>query len=317
MRNPQPVLDHGGSSSPPPSGGWMFPAGHKVYQKFLRVDGHELNSDRESDSIKALQEMLNKHSMPGGANIPVTGKYWTATDTEVRLCQRLHLPPADPTMQSYVGPKQFEHLKAATGAPYVWVPGDNSTPITPPPTSPPPAPVSWFVPPSIKKLLGEVDVRWPGRDKSSDGTIGDYAHSTSKSEHNPVGHQYGPEFGTEGAVHAVDITADNPELVAAVMDGAVGDDRVWYVIHAGKILSRTYNWANRDYTGSNPHNTHIHISLRSEDKDKALFAENSTADWLSADTPTPPPVEPPPADDKVSKDEVRDWMREGQERFGL
>ena len=115
-----PWINAGGGSAPP-SGGWLFPAGHKVYAKYLKVDGHELNSDRESDSIKALQEMLNRHKMPGGTNLPVTGKYWTQTDQEVRLCQRLHIPREDAPMKSYVGPQQFQHLKAETGAPYVWV----------------------------------------------------------------------------------------------------------------------------------------------------------------------------------------------------
>lgn len=313
MRNPQSVLDHGGSVAPPPSSGWMFPAGQKVYQKFLRVDGHELNSDRVSDSIKALQEMLNRHSMPGGANIDVTGKYWTQTDTEVRLCQSLHLPPADPQMKSYVGPKQFEHLKAATGAPYEFVPGDNSVPITPPPTSPPPA-VKWFVPPSINKLLSEVNEKWPGRDKSSDGTIGDYEHSRSQSEHNPVGHEFGPEFGTPGAVHAVDITADNPALVGAVMRAAIGDARVWYVIHNRFIYSKTYDWAERPYNGSNPHTSHVHISLKADDKDAALFAENDTSQWLRDDVA---PVDPPPSDGVVAKSELRAWLDEGYQRFNL
>lgn len=312
IMDPQPAIDHAGGGGTPPSSGWMFPAGHKVYQKYLKVDGHELNQDRESDSIKALQEVLNRHSMPGGKNMPVTGKYWTATDDEVRLCQSLHLPPEDPEMKSYVGPGQWKHLAEATGCPYVWVPGDNTSPAP----DPAPPPVQWFVPPSINKLLGEVNERWPDRDKSSDGTIGDYQHSKSQSEHNPVGTEFGPEFGTPGAVHAVDITADNPDLVQAVMKAAVGDDRVWYVIHDGKILSRTYDWANRDYNGSNPHETHIHISLRAEDKDKALFAENDTTSWLFP-VLLPPDPEPLPDPEVVSKDEVREWMREGKERFGL
>lgn len=123
MLNPQAMFDWQPASAPPPaSGKWIFPSGHKVYAKYLKVNGHEQNPDRESDSIKALQEMLNKHKMPGGTNLPVTGKYWTQTDTEVRLCQRLHIPPADAAMKSYVGPKQFAHLKSAVGAPYIWVP---------------------------------------------------------------------------------------------------------------------------------------------------------------------------------------------------
>lgn len=65
---------------------------------------------RDSDSVKNLQRALNAHKMPGGRNLPVTGNYLNGTDDEVRLCQRLHLPPADPKRKSYVGPKQAKHL---------------------------------------------------------------------------------------------------------------------------------------------------------------------------------------------------------------
>lgn len=65
---------------------------------------------RDSESVKNLQRKLNAHKMPGGRNLPITGYYGPQTDQEVRLCQRLHLPPADPKGKSYVGPKQAAHL---------------------------------------------------------------------------------------------------------------------------------------------------------------------------------------------------------------
>ena len=104
----------------------------------------------------------------------------------------------------------------------------------------------------------------------------------------------------------MDITADNPDLVDAVLKAAVGDDRVWYVIHKGKIISRTYGWANNDYKGSNPHDSHIHISLRSDSKDSALFAENNTTSWLDpvmkvADPAPQEPQAPEPVDEAADK----------------
>lgn len=292
--NPQPWLDAGAGTAPPPATKWAFPSGSKVYRSKVGFDAHETNPDRESDSIKMLQEMLNAHTMPGGHNLPITGKYWIGTDQEVRLCQRLHLPPADPERQSFVGPKQFAHLKTATGAPYVWhddgpyVP-PSGKPEPPPDPGPPEWDGQWHVPASLRALRAEVDQRWPDRDKSSDGTIGDPAHSVSKSEHNPVGHPFGPAYGTAGAVHAMDITARGIE-VDEVLAGLIGDQRVWYVIYDRKIWSKNYGpWDERFYTGSNPHTTHIHVSLAADNQAMGLRNELDASAWLDDDGPPPDP----------------------------
>ena len=121
-----------------------------------------------------------------------------------------------------------------------------------------------------------------------DGTIGDVAHSKTKNEHNPVGHPNGPEFGTPGAVHALDITAMGIDA-QLVVDSLIGDGRVWYVIFSGSIWSKTYNWAQRDYNGSDPHNTHIHVSLAADDQTSAVANENDVGSWLQTDTTDPDP----------------------------
>lgn len=275
MRDPRPVLDWQPSGS---SGGWLFPAGSKMYRSKLCLDGHESNADRVSDSIKMLQEMLNRHSMPGGSDLPVTGRYWTQTDAEVRLCQRLHIPPEDPVMRSYVGHGQWQHLAAAVGAPYVW--HDDGPPRLPDePGTPDPPQSAWHPAASLVQLRDEVDGRWPDRDRSSDGMIGDAAHATSLSEHNPVGHPYGPQYGTPGCVHAIDVTARGIDAEAVVC-AAIRDPRVWYVIFDGSIWSKTYGWERRAYTGSNPHTTHLHISLAADDQTSAVRNESDLSLWL-------------------------------------
>lgn len=106
---------------------------------------------------------------------------------------------------------------------------------------------------SLDGLFNEVDKTWPKRDRRTDGWIGDSSHAARPSEHNPDDH---------GIVHAVDIDIDGinvPRLLKAL----IGADPVWYVIHNGKIWSRTYGWAAKRYTGSNPHTGHIHVSIRS------------------------------------------------------
>lgn len=138
----------------------------------------------------------------------------------------------------------------------------------------------FFVSPSLLALRAQVDARWPGRSRASDGAVGDIYHARSRSEHNPVGSPHGPVYGTPGAVHALDITSAGIST-SAVLDAVVGDPRVWYVIYAGRIWSRTYGWRPMPYFGD-PHFSHIHISLASRTQREAVWAENSTGSWFGS-----------------------------------
>jgi peptidoglycan hydrolase-like protein with peptidoglycan-binding domain len=142
--------------------------------------------------------------------------------------------------------------------------------------------MNWHVAPSLAALRSEINASWPGRDRSSDGTIGDLRHQAGSNGHNPVGHPGGPAFGTRGAVHAMDITARGID-VDAVLSAVIGDPRVWYVIHDGRIWSRTSGWAARSHSGD-PHSTHIHINLREDSPAAAIAAETDTRRWLGGAT---------------------------------
>lgn len=283
---------------------WKHAPGSKVFGRYTKFDGHEQNSDRHSLSIEMIQEMLNNHSMPGGSSLPITGKYWTGTDAEVRLCQRLHgkefgQSNPDSINKSSVGPKQFEHLKKATGAPYVYVDDRNNSSnvgsgSSSGSTDSSDASIAWFVPASLIALRDEVDAKWPNRDKRSDGTIGDYLHSQSQSEHNPVGHKFGPKYGTVGAVHAIDITANGIDT-DILLKAVIGDHRVWYCIYDGYIWSKNHGpWTPRVYTGSDPHKTHVHISLRADSPAEALRSEKDIDVWMKTEPPEIEPDQPPP-----------------------
>lgn len=158
----------------------------------------------------------------------------------------------------------------------------------------------WFVAPSLKTLFAEINAAWPNRDKSTDGTIGDAAHSSRDSQHNP--NDDPNDSVPDGAVTAADIDKDGIN-VKKVLNKLIGDDRVWYVIYDGVIWSRTYGWTARKYNGSNPHTSHIHVSLV-----QSRAAVNSTAGWglkpistgggggkmPGAAKPAPKPVQPAP-----------------------
>lgn len=119
---------------------------------------------------------------------------------------------------------------------------------------------SWKTAPALITLLDQVNAKWPGRSKSSDGTIGDASHSSRESDHNP---------NSSGIVCALDITNDPPhgvvsENIAEALRVAK-DPRLQYVISNKKIANvdiREGKW--RSYYGANPHDHHCHISLRQE-----------------------------------------------------
>ena len=134
-------------------------------------------------------------------------------------------------------------------------------------------------------LLGQVNERWPKRDKASDGWIGDASHQASVSDHNPCWSCTGDRYGV---VRARDFDADLGGKGA--MDRLAGqlrryardrkdDDRLAYIIWDGAIASVTYGWEWRPYSGANDHAHHMHVSftargdLRTAKFDLPIFTE--------------------------------------------
>lgn len=139
--------------------------------------------------------------------------------------------------------------------------------------------MAWELAPALKALISDVNQEWPNRSKALDGTIGDAAHAARKSEHNP-NREPGDDV-PDGYVTAADITAEGINT-GRLIDVLIRDPRVWYVIHKGRIYSRTYGFADRAYTGSNPHTGHIHVSLVQTRK-----ACDDQSDWLAGREETP------------------------------
>jgi hypothetical protein len=126
--------------------------------------------------------------------------------------------------------------------------------------------MAWRLAGSLVVLFDEVNRAAPNRSKASDGTIGDEAHATRDSDHNP----YIIDSNGMGVVRAANITHDpgsgcNCRIIAerARKLGANGDPRIRYVIFEGKIASASSSpaWAWRPYGGSNGHYMHVHVSV--------------------------------------------------------
>jgi hypothetical protein len=132
----------------------------------------------------------------------------------------------------------------------------------------------WRVAESLQRLLEQVNQMAPGRSKASDGSIGDPRHQSRNSDHNPW-----VVDGNIGVVTARDITHDpvNGCDAQKIADSIVAsrDPRVKYIIWNRRICnSKVQPWTWRPYTGTNPHNKHVHISVLPE---KAKY--DSRADW--------------------------------------
>ena len=147
---------------------------------------------------------------------------------------------------------------------------------------------------SLDVLVDEFNTLFPGRSTLSDGWIGDAAHASRDSDHNPW-----VKDGAVGVVTAEDITEDNEGGHSEIIDWAFAiiierrDPRVKYLIHEGPIC-RSYDkpgipaWTWSKYTGLNAHTKHGHVSVLPE---KRFY--DSTAPWglLTASKPKPkPPV---------------------------
>ncbi|MCE7796381.1 hypothetical protein LWE61_07375 [Sphingobium sufflavum] len=128
-----------------------------------------------------------------------------------------------------------------------------------------PAVRRWRIAEGLLKLREQVNAKAPNRSKTSDGAIGDAAHATRNSDHNPW-----LVSGGLGIVTAVDIThdpaggCDAGRLAEALR--ASRDPRIKYIISNKRIASAAPKggvpgWTWRAYTGSNPHNKHCHISI--------------------------------------------------------
>lgn len=113
-------------------------------------------------------------------------------------------------------------------------------------------------------LRGQIDRRWPKRDKASDGWLGDAAHAARESDHNP---------DSKGVVHAIDVDEDlrgskgdslwlADQLIAYARMKRDGSNRLKNIVYEDRVSSGTYAdrfWVWRD--GEYGHTEHVHVSF--------------------------------------------------------
>lgn len=115
-----------------------------------------------------------------------------------------------------------------------------------------------------------INVRWPHRDKSSDGWIGDASHQATGSPENG-GSDHNPN--SRGIVDATDTDKDGihvPTVIASMLIHA----STHYVIFNKRIMSSRDKFKPHTYTGANDHTQHIHRSIF-----QSITAENRTGGY--------------------------------------
>lgn len=179
--------------------------------------------------------------------------------------------------------------------------------------------MNWRLAESLDQLRDQINAAYPKRSRISDGSIGDTAHATRSSDHNP--------WVDDAVVTAIDITHDPANscdcnrIVAALV--ASRDPRIKYLIWNRRIC-RSYPsrsglpaWTWGPYDGINAHAHHFHISVQPQ---RALY--DSRRPWRITQ-PATPPAPPSPEADKVLKlvQETRDnayvWITDGVVRRRL
>lgn len=146
---------------------------------------------------------------------------------------------------------------------------------------------SWRVARSLDHLLAQLNDAAPDRSRASDGSIGDAAHASRNSDHNPW-----VVYGGLGVVTARDFTHDPADgldcedLYQALVSSR--DPRIKYIIWNRTITSGATGsapWTRRSYAGSNPHDKHLHLSVQPV---RSLF--DDTSSWQIRTGPQPHPI---------------------------
>jgi hypothetical protein len=150
---------------------------------------------------------------------------------------------------------------------------------------------AWTLVPCLVALRNEFDRIAPGRDRASDGSIGDAAHEKEVSDHNPDETGAVPIRDSDrvNEVHAIDVDDDLREsdlTMEKVVQFLLGrcragkEKRLRYIIYNRRIWSASSGWVQKRYTGASPHTEHAHFSAS-----YTTSLEASTASWHLEDIP--------------------------------
>lgn len=131
--------------------------------------------------------------------------------------------------------------------------------------------MAWALTKGLQNFRSQANARWPNRDKTSDGTIGDAAHQAETSGHNPddtsgSNAAWNGDSDSLQEVRAFDMDSDLREsgttaqmIVDHLRHLANLDDVIRYMIYNHKMYHVRDGFAPTAYTGASGHEEHIHF----------------------------------------------------------
>jgi hypothetical protein len=130
--------------------------------------------------------------------------------------------------------------------------------------------MAWRPAKSLEVLRGQLDASYPGW--LFLGFLGDQAHAAVPSDHNP---------NAAGVVCALDIGPGGGLAIHALADNllAVRHPDLKYLISNRRIAGDWTGWKWAAYYGSDPHDTHIHVSVGVGDDGQSRPPYDDTNLW--------------------------------------
>lgn len=169
--------------------------------------------------------------------------------------------------------------------------------------------MGWRIAGSLARLRDQINAAYPTRNKASDGVVGDAAHASSASDHNP---------NSAGVVCAMDIThSPQTGFDAHALADRLRVNRhpnLKYIISNRRICGAWTGWAWWAYNGSNPHSSHVHFSVGRGNDGQSQPPYDDATDWaIGSGAPSAPSNGKPL--DQIAAEVIAGSWGNGQERI--
>lgn len=144
--------------------------------------------------------------------------------------------------------------------------------------------MAWRLAKSLSRLSSEIRANFPG---TTIWTIGDQAHQSGYSDHNP---------NSDDVVCAIDVKGDGGLNLASFVGQLLSNPNpnLRYVIHKRKIYSRIRNFNGVAYNGPSPHDDYVHVSVGNGPDGRSTSNYDNSESWGIFGSPSTPPKPKPP-----------------------